>query len=452
MPARIAPGLKQAAGLLRPGLAPTPRCVLGLVALGPVALVLAGVAPGAWVLAPLLGLLLLALVVLDGALAGTVEEVQTLVPAQAEIGQSAAITIEARLSRRWNARHELEAALALDPRLAPGGKLTTALRDGRGEAAFIPARRCHGAVETLWLRWTGPLGLAARVERREVDAAVRVLPSVAALRGASMQAYLRDASLGLIARRLRGEGQMFETLTDYQPGMDRRRIDWKVSARHAHLYAKEYEVERNNPIVLAMDCGASMCEPVAGLPRLDRAVTAALQMAWVALKGGDRVSLFGFAARVIVSTPFVTDTREFHLLRSAAADLDYSPREANFTLALSTLAQQLARRSLIVVFSEFADPTGAELMLESIGRLIARHRVLFVCLRDEELETLSRAEPGDMDALGGSVAAGALLRQRELVLMRLRAMGVDVVEAPYEAIGPRLLDAYMAIRGRGGIG
>jgi uncharacterized protein (DUF58 family) len=83
--------------------------------------------------------------------------------------------------------------------------------------------------------------------------------------------------------------------------MDRRRIDWKSSARHVHLYAKEFETERNNQIVFAFDCGQTMCEPVGGqgdgVPRIDRAVSAALVTSYVALKGGDRVALFGFAAR-----------------------------------------------------------------------------------------------------------------------------------------------------------
>ena len=30
----------------------------------------------------------------------------------------------------------------------------------------------------------------------------------------------------------------FEALAEYEPGMDRRRIDWKSSARHARLFAK----------------------------------------------------------------------------------------------------------------------------------------------------------------------------------------------------------------------
>ncbi|MFA7587140.1 MAG: DUF58 domain-containing protein, partial [Novosphingobium sp.] len=199
-------------------------------------------------------------------------------------------------------------------------------------------------------------------------------------------------------------------------------------------------------------CGQAMCEPVAGLPRIDRAVSAALATAWVALKGGDRVALFGFTARPGPITPFLADTHGFARLQSAAADLDYHPQEPNFTLAMATLASRLQRRSLIVVFSDFTDPTSAELMLESVGRLVSRHVVLFVMLADEELETLATTEPGDIQALAMTTTADALLKQRALVLRRLRQLGVDVIEAPYDRIGPRLIDAYLAIKRSGAIG
>ena len=141
--------------------------------------------------------------------------------------------------------------------------------------------------------------------------------------------------------------------------MDRRRIDWKSSARHVHLYAKEYDTERNNQIVFAIDCGQAMCEPIDGLPRIDRAVSAALATAYVALKSGDRTALFGFAARPEAMSPFVSSTREFYRLQRAAASLDYQSQEPNFTLAMASLASRLKRRSLIVVFSDFTDPTSA---------------------------------------------------------------------------------------------
>lgn len=286
---------------------------------------------------------------------------------------------------------------------------------------------------------------------------MRVWPNIGEVRSPALQTFLKDAQFGLIARRIRGEGTQFEALTEYQPGMDRRRIDWKSSARHHHLYAKEFETERNNQIVFAFDCGQAMCEPVGGasedsVPRIDRAVSAALVTSYVALKGGDRVALYGFAARPEVWTPFVSDTRAFHRLQSAAAGLDYHAQEPNFTLALATLAGRLQRRSLIVVFSDFTDPTSAELMIESIGRLVSRHLVLFVTMVDAELEALSTAEPDGMQALTMAVTAESLLRQRTLVTRRLKQIGVDVIEAPHHLIGTRLIDAYLRIKRSGAIG
>ena len=188
---------------------------------------------------------------------------------------------------------------------------------GVGEA--VPQRRGPGHLHDLWLRWPGPLGLAVRQKHVPLEATIRVWPDLSPVRSPVLQRFLRDSQFGVVARRVRGEGTQFEALSEYEPGMDRRRIDWKASARHTALYARENESERDNQIVFAFDCGQSMIEPVDGLPRLDRAVSAALTAAYVALKGGDRVALFGFADQPQLMTPFVTDTRAFHRLQSAAA-------------------------------------------------------------------------------------------------------------------------------------
>ena len=234
--------------------------------------------------------------------------------------------------------------------------------------------------------------------------------------------------------------------------MDRRRIDWKASARHTKLYARENESERNNQIVFAFDCGQTMCEPVDGLPRIDRAVTAALTSSYVALKGGDKIALFGFAQKPTLMTPFVADSRAFHRLQSAAAGLDYHSAETNFTLALATLTAHLKRRSMVVIFSDFTDPTAAEMMVESIGRLVDRHLVLFVTIEDSELEGFVAEPPQDLDQLAQSVTAASLAHQRAIVLQRLRQLGVDVIEAPWNRIGYQLIDKYFEIKQSEAIG
>lgn len=424
----------------------------------PLALIIAAVLPGAWLIAPALGAAMVGLVLLDAMLAGRLAGLRVIAPDDAEVGEPARLRVLADLVGGHSRR--IEAALALDSRLAPGGRATVALAADvangpglwAGQLDLVPSRRGPGRIDAVWLRWTGPLGLGARQCRRAVERPLRVWPSLAAVRSPALQLFLRDSETGLIARRMRGEGTQFEALADYQPGMDRRRIDWKTSARHTRLFAKEYETERNNPVVFAFDCGQAMCQPVAGIPRIDRAISAGLATAYVALKGGDRVALFGFAARPELATPFVADASAFHRLQRAAADLDYCPQEPNFTLALATLAGRLQRRSLIVIFSEFTDPTSAQLMIESVGRLVERHVVLFVTLADEELETISAAPPEDMRALAMAVSADALLRERQRVIARLHQLGVDVIEARHDRVGTRLIDAYLRIKRAGRIG
>ncbi|MET1757128.1 DUF58 domain-containing protein [Novosphingobium sp. RD2P27] len=433
---------------------PTGRTVALLAGAAPVAVLVAALAPEAWLSVVALALAVLMLAVADGLMAGRLETFTVTIPHDTEVGAASAFSFHAHFS--CGRRSRVEAALACDLRLAEGGRCSASL-DGSAAAwaakvAFTPARRGTGPVSAAWLRWTGPLGLGARQHARALNNEVRVWPNLGDVRSPALQTFLRDAHFGLIARRIRGEGTQFEALSEYEPGMDRRRIDWKASARHGQLYAKEMETERNNQIVFALDCGQAMCEPVAGMPRIDHATSAALTTAYVALKGGDRVALYGFAAKPEAVSPFVSGSAQFHRLQRTAAAFDYRAEEPNFTLAMATLAARLTRRSLIVVFSDFSDPTGAELMIESVSRLVARHVVIFVTLVDAELEALSTASPADLDALAIAVSADGLLRQRALVLLRLRQLGVDVIEARHDRIGTRLLDEYLTIKRRGAIG
>ena len=416
---------------------PTERAAWVIAALAPVALVIAATAPGAWVIAPVLGGVLLGLVMLDGLLSGRNAAWAIHAPPDVEVGQPASLAVSARFA---------------------GGRVTIALtpeRDApgwRGETSVTPTRRGTAPVTEAWLRWEGPLGLGARQVSYPLEQAVRIWPDLTPVRSKDLETFLRNAQTGLIARRIRGEGTQFEALSEYEAGMDRRRIDWKASARHTRLYARENESERNNQIVFAFDCGQAMCEPVDGLPRIDRAVSAALTCAYVALKGGDKCALFGFARRPQLMTPFITESRAFHRLQSAAAGLDYEAAEPNFTLALATLTAKLKRRSLVVVFSDFTDPTSAELMVESLGRLANKHLVLFVTIADAEIEGLITAPPADIATLARTVTADTLAQQRKLVLQRLKRMGIDVIEAPWEKIGPQLIDRYFLIKNSEAIG
>ena len=192
-----------------------------------------------------------------------------------------------------------------------------------------------------------------------------------------------------------------------------------------------------------------MAEPVAGLPRVDRAVSAALLTAWLALKLGDRVSLHSFAAQPEVSSGFVGGAGAFAQVQRVAAGIDYGTTETNFTLALSTLARRLTRRSLVGLFTEVTDLTAAEFLVGAAARLLARHLLLVVVLRDEELEAIVDRAPVTADDITRAVTAAALLRDRLLVLTKLRHLGARVIEAPHDGVGEALARGYLELRRRG---
>jgi uncharacterized protein (DUF58 family) len=272
------------------------------------------------------------------------------------------------------------------------------------------------------------------------------------VRAAAIALSRQDSIFGNKDQRALGDGSEFDALRDYQPGFDRRAIDWKHSARHRRLVCKEFRSERNHQIVLALDTGHLMREPIAGVPRLDHAINAGLLLGYASLKGGDRVGLFGFDSRVRLYADPVGGVDRFARLLRLTAELDYAAEETNFTLGLTLLAQKLQRRSLIVLITDFVDTVTAELMLENLGRLAARHLVLFVTMQDPELRGLIDAAPdtvpGSLAAVARAVVADELRRDRLIVLERLRRLGVQCLEAPAGRIGTDLINRYLAIKQR----
>ncbi|MEN8148437.1 MAG: DUF58 domain-containing protein [Planctomycetota bacterium] len=314
---------------------------------------------------------------------------------------------------------------------------------------LFPERRGTGAVRAVWLRWPGPLGLTRRQMRVAVDADVAVVPNVRAVKAAAIRHFSsRDSMVGLRAEKFLGDGTEFDSLREYMPGFDHRAIDWKASARHVKLIAREYRAERNRDIVVAVDTGRLMIEPIEGVPKLDHAINAALLFAYVGLKTGDRVGLFTFDSRVRLTQPPRGGVGAFTEFRARAAGIDYSSGETNFTLSLMTLLGQLTRRTLVVLFTDFVDTVTVELMVENLGRLADRHLVVCVTMADPSLAAIEDLPPGDLADLTRSVIAGEILTDREVVLQRLRRRGVHCIDAPVGTVSTRLVDRYLEIKRR----
>lgn len=409
------------------------------------------VAPALWALWAAFWLAFAALVGLDAALCPRARDFSATItlPDVLPIGVAAhgALEILAPTLRSLG----MDLGLALSSHFDPVPVVHATLRDGRLALEFTvrPRRRGPATVDALWLRWQGPLGLVRRSHRRALSTRVRAVPDLARVRDVASGLPTELAPrAGARPERFIGDGSEFDRLVEFVPGLDRRSIDWKASARHARLLSRRHRAERNQQVVIAVDTGRLMGEPIAGLARLDHAIHAALALAWVGLESGDRVGFFAFDERPRAWLSPGSGRRAFHSVLHAAGGLDYTSAETNFTLGLTELATRLQRRSLIVVLTDFVDAVAAELMVQNLSRIARRHLLIFVALADSSLEALVAAPPVDLDAVHRALIADTLLQDRERVLRRLGRAGILCVEAPPDRVSPALVNRYLRVKSR----
>lgn len=313
---------------------------------------------------------------------------------------------------------------------------------------LTPKRRGSGELELLWARWQGPLGLVQKRVKRRLDIVIPIVPNVRWVKEEAVRLYSRDAEFGIKTQIDRGDGSEFDALREFTTGMDRRAIDWKHTARHRNLLAKEFRTERNHNIVFAFDTGRLMSEPLDGVPKIDRAINAALLLAFVSLRSGDKTVFYSFDSRPGQMSGQLSGTRSYPRLQDLASKFDYSAEESNYTLALTELGARLDRRSLIILFTDFVDTISAELMLENVRRLADRHLILFASFEDRALASMTEPEPRLSQDVARAVIADTLLQERELVLLRLARLGAQVIEARPDRFGADLVSRYLHIKRR----
>jgi uncharacterized protein (DUF58 family) len=300
----------------------------------------------------------------------------------------------------------------------------------------------------VWLYWPSRLGLFEIVSRKPMNYDVNGVPNIQPVLSGEITTQVQAELYGIKSTQMRGEGSEFHQLREFTTGMDPRMIDWKRSARHGGLLARETHAEQNHQIIMCIDNGYLMREEIEGLPKIDRAINAALATTWAAGLGGDQVGFFAFDSRPRQFIPPTPGRTAFNRFRFEAANLQYSSVETNHTLALAHLNGLLNRRSMIVVFSDFVDSTTAELLVENMAVLNRHHLLIFVAMRDPALDRITHPEDPSLSQVAEAVSASQIVRERQLVLDELQRLGIVCLDIAPDKLTPELVSTYLDIKAR----
>jgi uncharacterized protein (DUF58 family) len=323
----------------------------------------------------------------------------------------------------------------------PGGQVTMT-------TTLAPERRGDQRAGALTIRSLGPLRLAGRQRSLPEPCSVRVLPPFLSRKHLPEKlAQLRQLD-GQHRSMVRGQGTEFDSLREYVIGDDVRSIDWRSSARRTDVMVRTWRPERDRRIIIVLDTGRTSAGRVAGIPRLDASMDAALLLAALASRAGDRVDLLAVDRRVRARVIGVGRGELLAALTDAMAVLDAELTEPDYRLMASAVLTTARQRCLVVLLTDLNPAALTEGLLPRIGLLASRHRLLIGAVADPRVAQMAAAR-GSAEAVYQAGAAARAEAERARVSAQLRRRGVDIVDAAPDRLPPALADAYLGMKAAG---
>jgi uncharacterized protein (DUF58 family) len=133
---------------------------------------------------------------------------------------------------------------------------------------------------------------------------VKVYPNMRRAREAELRALgTRSFVAARRKSQWRGEGRDFESLRDYVRGDEMRHISWTATARRGKLVTRQYQMERDQTILVALDAGRLMTGRLENETKLDLAVHATLALMSAAARAGDNAGLLVFVSIIMNFMP-----------------------------------------------------------------------------------------------------------------------------------------------------
>ena len=392
------------------------------------------------------------LVVLDVLLLRGEVQIERIVPPRLSLARREAFAYE--IVNRTNTERRIALVEAPAERLAIDLAEARAVLPPRARATVrigvVPRERGRTALRSFHARILSRFGIVELRRTFRAPVALRVLPDLSALdRSGDLVARTKLIESGLRRLRRRGSGGEFASLREYTPDDAFRSIDWKASARRGKPMVVQYEVERAQQIVVALDAGRLMSARLGDRRKLDYAVAAALAIAAMARLAADRVGVVAFAGNVLARVAPGSGTEHSAKLADVLSDLEPRFEEADYERAFVEIEQSLRRRSLVVLFTDLFDPVASSTVLGAAKLLTTRHLVLVVLMNDAAIAQALRRTPRESDDAYRAAVAATLSDERARAVATLRDRGILVVDVPAAELTVALLDAYVDVKTRG---
>lgn len=183
----------------------------------------------------------------------------------------------------------------------------------------------------------------------------------------------------------------------YNQGESTKHIDWKLFARTDKLFVKQYEEETNLRCQLVIDTSSSMLFPYStGKKRLQNklafSVYTAAALIYLLRKQRDAVGLTLFSDKIeFQTTPRISSVNAEIMYSKLSALLQPENfelrKKTNATEVLHQIAENIHKRSLVIIFSDMIDNHQTDKLFSALQHLrYNKHEVILFHVTDHSLE------------------------------------------------------------------
>jgi len=183
----------------------------------------------------------------------------------------------------------------------------------------------------------------------------------------------------------------------YNQGESTKHIDWKLFARTDKLFVKQYEEETNLRCQLVIDTSSSMLFPYSkGKKRLQNklafSVYTAAALIYLLRKQRDAVGLSLFSDEIEFHTEPRISSVNAELMYGKLSELiqpenAHLRKNTNTTQVLHQIAENIHKRSLVIIFSDMLESEGSDELFSALQHLrYNKHEVILYHVTHHSLE------------------------------------------------------------------
>ena len=284
-----------------------------------------------------------------------------------------------------------------------------------------------------------------------VENIARVYPNYAPIIEYTLLATENHLSMmGILKHRRRGQGMDFHQLREFRESDSIKQIDWKASSRMRKMIAREYQDERDQQIIIMLDCGHRMLAQDSGLSHFDHSLNALLLLSYIALKQGDSVGVSTFSHEDSRWIQPVKGIPNINRLLNGIYDLQPGSSAPDYSTGARDLILRQRKRALVIVLTNLRDDDCDDLKA-AVLLLKKHHKVVIASLQEQAL--VDRLDD-DVVALEGALTVAAThsyLLKRDVLVNQLRASGIKTLDVLPQQLALSLTNTYLDLKSSGQI-